>query len=93
MSLATSLSQTAELANSGDRLPEELVELREKIRSQPREVRAELEPLIEDALEHAVFRQRVLTVARDALQRLRLDLAMSEFDREALRSEHETRLG
>jgi hypothetical protein len=70
-------------------LPEELVELRERVRSQPSEVRAELEPLLDGVLEHARFRGRVLTVARDALERLKLDLEMARFDLDATRRERE----
>ncbi len=70
-------------------LPTELTELWERVRSQPAQVRAELEPLIEDVLENARFRGRILSVARDALERLRLDLEMARFDLDATRRERE----
>lgn len=78
----------AGLAGS-DELPVELVELRERLRTQPYAVRAELEPLVEDILEQARFRGRVLTVARDALEQFRLDLEMARFDLDATRRERE----
>jgi hypothetical protein len=67
----------------------ELVALREWVQSQPAVVRAELEPMVDDALEQARFRGRVLSVARDALEQLRLDLEMARFDLEATRRERE----
>jgi hypothetical protein len=70
-------------------LPPELLALDERIRSLPAPVRAELEPIIADALEQARFRGRVLTVAREAIERLRLDLACVQFDLHATRREHE----
>lgn len=72
-----------------DPLPLELLELKERVRAQPPEVRAELEPLVEDVLEQARFRGRVLTVARDALEQFRLDLEMARFDLDATRRERE----
>lgn len=71
-------------------LPTELMELWERIQSQPARVRAELEPLLEDVLENARFRRRILSVARDALERLRLDLEMARFDLDATRRERES---
>ncbi len=73
----------------GDNLPAELVELWERVQSQPAEVRAELEPLVVDAVEQARFRGRVMTVARDALERLKLDLELARFDLDATRRERE----
>lgn len=71
-------------------VPVELVELKERVRTQPAAVRAELEPLVDDILEQARFRSRVLTVARDALEQLRLDLEMARFDLDATRRERES---
>ena len=68
-------------------VPTELVELKERIQGQPPEVRAELEPLIDEVMEHALFRNRVMLIARDALQRFRLDLASVRLDLEATRRE------
>jgi hypothetical protein len=78
-----------EQQQSSDLLPVELVELRDRVQGQPVEVRAELEPLLDDVLEHARFRGRILSVARDALERLRLDLELARFDLEATRRERE----
>ena len=79
-----------ELGSASDRIPVELVELKERIQAQPARIRAELEPLVEDALEHARFRGRAMSLARDALERFRLDLAMLEFDLEVTRRERES---
>jgi hypothetical protein len=68
-------------------VPTELVELKERIQGQPAAVRAELEPLIDEVMEHAMFRSRVMLIARDALQRFRLDLASVRLDLEATRRE------
>ena len=73
-----------------DLFPAELVELKEKVESQPPRVRAELAPLVEEALEHARFRASVVLLARDALERFRLDLSMLKFDLEATRRERDS---
>lgn len=70
--------------------PAELIVLRERIREQPEEVRAELEPLIDEVLEHAQFRGRVLAIARDALERFRLDLTALRFDLEVTKRERDS---
>jgi len=81
---------TSTSTSEREALPEELVALRERVQAQPAEVRAELEPMVDEALEHAVFRGRVLTVARDALLQLRFDLELARFDLEATRRERES---
>jgi hypothetical protein len=68
-------------------VPAELKELKERIQGQPPSVRAELEPLIDEVMEHARFRGRVMLIAREALQRFRLDLAAARHDLEATRRE------
>ena len=78
--------------SSGESLPPELIELWDRVQALPRGVRAELEPLIVDAVEEARFRSRVLNVARDALEQFKLDLDMARFDLDATRRERETLL-
>jgi hypothetical protein len=73
-----------------DSLPIELVELKERVEALPSKVRAELGPMMEEVLEQARFRGRILSVARDALEQLRLDLEMARFDLDATRRERET---
>ena len=68
-------------------VPTELVALKGRIAGQPEKVRAELEPLIDEVLEHAMFRSRVMLIAREALRRLRVDVAALRFDLEATRRE------
>jgi hypothetical protein len=73
-------------------LPAELLALRERVQTQTREVRAALGPLVEEVLEEALFRHRVLSVARGALEQYKLDLEMTRFDLDATRRERETLL-
>ena len=70
-----------------EQVPDELLVLKERIQGQSARVRAELEPLIDEVMEHAMFRNRVMLIARDALQQFRLDVASLRFDREATRRE------
>ncbi len=70
-------------------VPAELLALRARIRSLPAEVRAELEPLAEDACEQARFRGRALSLAREALEQFRLELTAARFDLDATRRERE----
>lgn len=75
---------------ANETLPTELVALLERVQALPARVRAELEPMVDDVLDQARFRGRVLSVARDALEQLRLDLEMARFDLEATRRERES---
>ena len=68
-------------------VPTELVALKGRIQHQTPHVRAELEPLIDEVLEHALFRSRVMLIAREALQRYRVDLAATQFDLEVTKRE------
>jgi hypothetical protein len=63
------------------------VALKGRIQDQPAPVRAELEPLIDEVLEHALFRSRVMLIAREALQQFRVDLAAARFDLEVTKRE------
>jgi hypothetical protein len=74
-------------SNFSDQLPGELVALRERIRDQPKDVRMELEPLLDEVLEHTVFRNRVMLIAKEALERFRLDLAELQFELDATKHE------
>lgn len=83
------------MTRSGDRMeapavdavPTELRELKQRIQVQTPCVRAELEPLIDEVMEHAMFRNRVMMIARDALQQFRVDMAALRLDLEATRRE------
>ena len=70
-------------------IPSELLALRARIRALPAEVRADLEPLAEDACEQAQFRSRAIGLAREALEQFRLELAAARFDLDATRRERE----
>ncbi len=72
--------------------PGELLVLKERIQDQPPSVREELEPLIDEVMEHAVFRSRVMLIARDALQRYRVEMAAMQFDLDVTKRERETGL-
>jgi hypothetical protein len=67
--------------------PSELVALKERIQDQPASVRRDLEPLIDEVMEHAVFRSRVMLIARDALQRFRVEMAAMQFDLDVTKRE------
>jgi hypothetical protein len=84
------ISEIGERVDVGQ-VPTELVALKGRIAGQPEKVRAELEPLIDEVLEHAMFRSRVMLIARDALQSLRVDVAALRFDLEATRRERSQR--
>jgi hypothetical protein len=71
--------------------PSELVALKERIQNQSAAVREELEPLIDEVMEHAVFRSRVMLIARDALQRSRVEMAAMRFDLDLTKRERGTK--
>ncbi|QEH36972.1 hypothetical protein OJF2_55570 [Aquisphaera giovannonii] len=72
-----------------DQAPSELLELRDRLRAQAFEIRAELEPLVESAIENAQYRGRAMRLAREALERFRMEISMLEFDLAATRRERE----
>jgi hypothetical protein len=74
---------------SSGEIPPELVRLRDRIGELPARYRDALLPMADDAAEQALFRGRVLTLARDGLERYRLDLAIAQFDVEATRREQQ----
>lgn len=76
-------------AATPDGLPDEWLTLMDRVRGLPEGVRADLEPVVAEALEEAKFRGRVLHVAREALERLKLDLELTRFDLDATRRERE----
>ena len=66
-----SISPCRQLPSSGESLPSELIELHTRLSDQPANVRAALEPFVEEAMEGARFRNRVLDVARGALEQFK----------------------
>jgi hypothetical protein len=88
--MTTTISDTGVSIASGQ-VPTELVELKDRIAGQPAQVRAELEPLIDEVLEHAMFRSRVMLIAREALQRFRVDLSAIRFDLDVTKTERGAR--
>ncbi len=79
----------AQATPSSPSVPAELLALRARIRAMPEEIRAELEPLAEDACEQARFRGRALSLAREALEQFRLELSAAKFDLDITRRERE----
>ena len=73
----------------GSMVPAELLALQARIKELPEEIRAELEPLAEDACEQAKFRGRALSLAREALEQFRLELSAAKFDLDITRRERE----
>jgi hypothetical protein len=74
---------------SSEAIPPELGRLRERIGTLPPRYREALGPIADEAVEHALFRGRVLALAREGLERYRLDLAIARFDLEATKREQE----
>jgi hypothetical protein len=72
-----------------DGAPPEWVRLARRIAKLPPPIRFELELLLAEALDQARFRGRVLDVAREALERLRLEVEILRFDRDATQREME----
>jgi hypothetical protein len=70
-------------------VPEELARLAERVGRLPDSVREALLPAMEEALEQAVFRGRVLSLAREALERFRHDMELIRFDLDRTREERE----
>lgn len=78
---------TCRPAAGRESVPSELAALRDRVMSQPSEVRDVLVPLLDEAMEDALFRHRVLDVAQSALAQYRHDLEITRFDLDATRRE------
>ena len=89
MNPAPSSSASPLSAPVRSQVPAELLALRARIGALPAEIRAELEPLAEDACEQAMFRGRALSLAREALEQFRLELSAAKFDLDMTRRERE----
>ena len=70
-------------------MPPELIALLERARELPADVRETFLPLVEEVAEQARFRGRVVSVARDALEQFRHELALIRFDLDATRRERD----
>ena len=79
----------ASSAQSAEAIPAELTALLEQVQSLPPEIRQDLAPAVADAIEQARFRSRALGVAKEAIERLRLDLELTRFDLELTRRERD----
>ena len=85
-----SRASSTQVRSSSREIPAELRRLRDRIAALPEPIRDQLAPTADDAVEEAVFRGRVLSIAKDALERYRLELAMVRFDLDVTRRERET---
>jgi hypothetical protein len=70
-------------------VPTELNALSARLAELPAEIAEELRPAVEEAIEQARFRGRILDVAKEALERLRLELELTKFDLELTRKERD----
>jgi hypothetical protein len=64
-------------------------ELGRRLGELPDQFRQTLEPLYERALESFRLRSRIMNVAKDALERMRLEMTCIQFDLEVTRREKE----
>ena len=72
-----------------EELPQEIVELATAINNLPSEHRKALDPLLNQVMECARRRRRILSLVQDALSQLRLDMKYLLFDLEATRRERD----
>jgi hypothetical protein len=77
------------LKPAANEAPREIVDLAEAIALLPIEYRLKVEPLVNQALENAKRRRRILSLVQDALGQLRLDMKYLTFDLEATRRERD----
>jgi hypothetical protein len=87
--IAMSAATANRLPTTCVEVPAELTRLRDQIGALPPRFRDALRPMADEAVEQALFRGRVLSVAREGLERYRLDLAIAQFDLDATRRERE----
>jgi hypothetical protein len=71
------------------RLPAELEELNRRISALPESDRQNLLPVLERVLESFRVRNRIMNVAKEALERIRLEVACLQFDLDVTRREKE----
>jgi hypothetical protein len=70
-------------------LPQDIVELARALKALPGEHRHAIEPLLNQVIECARRRRRILGLVQDALSQLRLDMKYLLFDLEATRRERD----
>ncbi len=70
-------------------VPAEIAELLDRVRSLPPTIAQELTPAVLEVIEQARFRGRALGIAKEALERLRMDLELTRFDLELTRKERD----
>ncbi len=72
-----------------EKLPADLVELKNMVTALPVEIRSEIEPVLTRVVESTRRRRRILSLVQDALSQLRLDMKYLVFDLEATRRERD----
>lgn len=72
------------------KIPGDLEELGRKIDALPERDRQSLRPVFERVLEGFRLRNRIMTVAKEALERIRLEVACLQFDLEVTRREKDS---
>jgi len=68
-------------------LPAEWRALQEHVSQLPPIERGRIEPVMAEAMEHTLFRERVIGLAREAIEQFRCERALLEFDLEVTRRE------
>jgi hypothetical protein len=72
------------------KIPSDLEELGHQIDGLPEQERKSLRPIYERVLEGFRLRNRIMNVAKDALERIRLEVACLQFDLDVTRREKES---
>ena len=72
------------------KIPSDLEDLEQKINRLPERERQSLRPLFDRVLEGFRLRNRILNIAKDALERIRLEVVCLQFDLEVTRREKES---